>query len=294
MLRAVEALGALVADLGQTAAYLSRAQVVPPNDAAWKNAAQTVRNETLHQLETLKSDPGNIGQVTADCRKTLGQLKRGCINAYIGLHAKARLGVGEHKTKQGLLNDPRLKTLRTLAGIRILPAPQINTFEQRLQALQSCWQLTDKELAASPTCPHCRFQPANEPLPLTAPASLLATLDDELDALLTAWTRTLLEELGKPDLRAKLDLIQAQHRQVIEAFLAAGTLPDPLPDDFRPAVQEALSGLERIDLTADEIKQALLAGGSPATAAELRTRFERLLAERGKGKDAGKLRFVVD
>lgn len=294
VLRVVEALGELVADLGQTAAYLSQAQVVLPTDAPWRIDAQTVRGETLHQLETVKSDPGATGQVTAHCRKALGQLKLGYINAYIGLHAKARLGVSENKTKQALLNDPRLQTLRTLASIRILPAPQISAFEQRLHALHSCWQLTDKELAATPTCPHCQFQPASEPLPLAAPASLLATLDDELDALLTAWTRTLLGELGKPEIRAKLDLIHDRHRQVIEAFLAAGTLPDPLQEDFRPAVQEALSGLERIDLTADQIKQALLAGGSPATAAELRSRFERLLAECGKGKDTGKLRFVVD
>ena len=40
--------------------------------------------------------------------------------------------------------------------------------------------------------------------------------------------------------------------------------------------------------------QTLLAGGSPATPEELRKRFDMLISERGKGKDASKLRFVIE
>ena len=42
------------------------------------------------------------------------------------------------------------------------------------------------------------------------------------------------------------------------------------------------------------VKQALLAGGSPATPEDLRRRFESFMTERCKGKDASKLRFVVE
>jgi hypothetical protein len=47
-------------------------------------------------------------------------------------------------------------------------------------------------------------------------------------------------------------------------------------------------------VTTDEIRAALLAGGSPANPDELRRRFETLLNGRCKGKDATKLRFVVE
>ena len=63
---------------------------------------------------------------------------------------------------------------------------------------------------------------------------------------------------------------------------------------FISAVQEALSGLEKISVSADDIKQALLSGGSPAAPDELRKRFESFLNERCKGKDTSKLRFVVE
>jgi dephospho-CoA kinase len=55
-----------------------------------------------------------------------------------------------------------------------------------------------------------------------------------------------------------------------------------------------LSGLEKIVVTGDDIKKALLTGGSPATPDDLRKRFESFLNERCKGKDAGKLRFVIE
>ena len=63
---------------------------------------------------------------------------------------------------------------------------------------------------------------------------------------------------------------------------------------FIGAVQEALAGLEKISVSADDIKQALLAGGSPGTPDELRKRFQTFLSERCKGKDTTKLRFVVE
>ncbi len=59
-------------------------------------------------------------------------------------------------------------------------------------------------------------------------------------------------------------------------------------------MQEALSGLEKIIVTTGELRLALLHGGSPATPDELRKRFDTLVSERGKGKDASKLRFVIE
>jgi hypothetical protein len=80
---------------------------------------------------------------------------------------------------------------------------------------------------------------------------------------------------------------------LIKKFVASKKLADPITPDFVSAVQEALSGLEKIDLSVDDIRSALLQGGSPASPDDLRKRFETLLNERCKGKDASKLRFVV-
>ena len=71
-------------------------------------------------------------------------------------------------------------------------------------------------------------------------------------------------------------------------------IDDPMTTEFANAEQEALSGLEKIAVKGDEIKQALLQGGSPAMPDDLRKRFDTFLNERCKGKDSTKLRFVIE
>lgn len=60
----------------------------------------------------------------------------------------------------------------------------------------------------------------------------------------------------------------------------------------------AANALRALDGELDKLqqgwRQALLSGGSPATPDDLRRRFEVFLNERCKGRDASKLRFVVE
>ena len=71
------------------------------------------------------------------------------------------------------------------------------------------------------------------------------------------------------------ELKMPESKKLIDAFLASRKLPDPMTTEFANAVQEALSGLEKIAVKGDEIKQALLQGGSPATPDDLRKRFDQ-------------------
>ncbi len=293
ILDAVEALLTLVAELGPAAAYLSQAEILLPNDHPWVAQAQTGRTETLAKLATAKAGASHA-QVTADCRQTQARLKKDYITAYIASHSKARLGVTEDKTKTALRKDPRLVALRTLADISMMHPSDITAFEDRLASLKSCYQLTDTELAVSPVCPHCGFKPANEALAFGVAGNALTQLDEDLDRLLATWQQGLLDCLDDPNVQADFSLLKPADRQRVEDFVAARELALPISPGFVAAVQEALSGLERIIVTSGDIKQALLAGGSPATPDELRKRFESFINDHCKGKDAGKLRFMVE
>lgn len=72
------------------------------------------------------------------------------------------------------------------------------------------------------------------------------------------------------------------------------TLPDNLDQDFMHALQEALSGLTKVAVRIGDLRQALLAGGSPATPAEMRKRFEEYLDGLTRGKEPGKVRIVLE
>ena len=125
-------------------------------------------------------------------------------------------------------------------------------------------------------------------------ANALSRLDEELDGFLAAWQESLLDLLEDPFTQASLDLLKDTARQLVQDFLDSRSLPEPITPEFVSAVQEALSGLEEVIVTGEDIQRALLTGGSPATPDGLRKRFDALLNERCKGKDVSKLRFVIE
>jgi hypothetical protein len=289
VLSAVERMLELVAELGTTASYLSQAEMVLLPDDAWVKKAQETRKQVLDKLAQDRT-----AQHAAKYRQTLAQLKKSYVTAYIGQHSKARLGVAEDKNKSALRKDSRLVGMRALAGISLMPTSQLTGFDDKLDKLKSCAALVESELAASPVCPHCNFRPASEQGDMLPAANILKQLDDELDRLLAGWQQTLLDNLDDPIIQANFDLLKPSARGLISSFVKSKTLPDPVPPDFVAAVQEALSGLEKISVSGQDIKNALLQGGSPATPEDLRKRFETFLNDRCKGKDTTKLRFVVE
>lgn len=289
VLQAVEGMLELVAELGTTASYLSQAEMVLPADHAWVRQAQDARKQVLDKLAADRT-----AQHAAEYRQTLAKLKKDYITAYVGLHSKARLGVTEEKTKSALRKDPRLISMRALAGISLMPTSQLTSFEEKLDKLKSCASLVDSELSASPICPHCGFRPANEQGDLLPASNVLSQLDDELDRLVAGWTQTLLDNLDDPIIQENFDLLKPAARSLVDGFISSKSLPDTVTPEFVAAVQEALSGLEKINVSSADIRQALLQGGSPATPEDLRKRFESFLNERCKGKDTTKLRFVVE
>ncbi|WP_210879912.1 DUF6079 family protein [Roseovarius autotrophicus] len=289
VLGAVERMLELVGELGSTASYLSLAETVLSPNHDWVKKAQDTRKQVLDKLAADRT-----AQHAAEYRQTLRQLKKDYIAAYTAQHSKARLGVAEDKTKAALQKDPRLVSMRALAGISLLATSQLTNFEEKLNKLKSCAALVDSELAASPVCPHCNFRPANEQGDMLPAGNVLKQLDDELDRLLESWVQTLVDNLEDPIIQSNFELLKPSSRKIVSGFAETGTLPDMVTPEFTAAVQEALSGLERITVTGEDIKQALLQGGSPATPEDLHKRFEGFLNDRCKGKDTTKLRFVVE
>ncbi len=289
VLSSAERLMELVAELGSTASYLSHAETVLPATNSWVEKAQATRKVMLDKLMADKEM-----QNGAEYRQTLQQLKRQFLTAYIASHSKARLGVSEDRTKNALRKDPRLIALRGLAGIALMPTGQLAAFDDKLDKLKSCAALIESELGASPFCPHCRFQPANEQRDMLPAANVLASLDEELDRLLNSWQQTLLDNLEDPIIQANLELLKSGDSKLVKGFLSTKALPEAVTPEFVGAIQEALIGLEKIAVSRDDIREALLSGGSPATPDDLRKRFESFINDRCRGKDASKLRFVVE
>jgi len=55
-----------------------------------------------------------------------------------------------------------------------------------------------------------------------------------------------------------------------------------------------LTDLALVSVKIGDLRDALLAGGSPATPAEMRKRFEEYLDQLIKGKEPGKVRIILE
>jgi hypothetical protein len=209
------------------------------------------------------------------------------------MHSKARLGVNEDKRKVQLIGDDRLKKLQTLSHIDLMPRQQLLDFGKRLEDLKSCAALTEQELEASPVCPHCSFKPGSE-APTAPAAMILNDLDSKLDELVENWTQTLLSNLEEPTIKGDLSLLKTESRELVDDFIKSRTLPEDLNQDFIQALKDILSGLTKVSVRIVDLRDALLAGGSPATPEEIRKRFEQYLDRLTKGKKPGEVRIVLE
>ena len=287
----IEVLQELAADLSPMAAYLSTAEMALPAGHEWIEEMKALQRDITLKI----NDPSERSKSAFRQQIRLGlvELKQKYIQAYMALHAKSRLGASDDQRKARLLNDLRLKTLQKLSTIDLMPRQHLSDFQNRLAGMKSCFALTSHELETTPVCPHCQFKPVTEPFVIPA-SPMLEKLDDELDKLLDNWTQTLLANLNDPTTRGNLSLLKSEARKVVDNFINQKLLPDNLDQEFIHALQEALSGLTKVSVKTEELRDALLFGGSPATPEEMRKRFEEYMNKLTKGKEPGKVRIVLE
>ena len=226
--------------------------------------------------------------------QTLADLKNKYQDAYLAAHERARIGANDDKRKANLAKDPRLAQLQKIAGVEMMPTPQLRDFENKLFALKTCFQLGRPDLDSDPLCPHCGFRPAEEPAGGAAAKKTLADLDEVLDALVRGWTETLRTNLEDPTVSGNIELVtDAAGKRELQAFLKSKKLPDPVSPAFVKALQEVLSGLQPVTFGVADLRAALSDGGLPCTVSDLRERFDRYVASLTKGKDASKVRILI-
>ncbi|OGW55485.1 MAG: hypothetical protein A3D21_00130 [Nitrospirae bacterium RIFCSPHIGHO2_02_FULL_42_12] len=89
-------------------------------------------------------------------------------------------------------------------------------------------------------------------------------------------------------------LLKSRERKLIDSFVKKRTLPDDLSQDFIHALKEVLSGLVKVSVKIEDLRTALITGGSPVTPKEMKKRFEEFISELTRGKEPGKVRIVIE
>lgn len=290
--RQVDDIVKLIGQLAPKISYLQTAKSALPEDHAWVGKYEEARAELLVGLQNARE------RRSGDFQRALGErlegLRQEWRQVYEAFHARHRLSKRDDERKAKLLHqDSRLAQLRKLTDITHIPSSHLDALTNAVAGLKTCWTLVPTDLATTPLCPHCHFQPRNEHKNTPA-RDWLDDYDGQIDGLLKAWTEKLLTELEDPVVQdEKIPLLTPDHQKRIRAFLTERALPNPVDNGFVQAVNEALADLVRVVLTADKLL-ATFGGGSALTVDKFRSQFEHLLADLVKGKDQKKVRIVLE
>lgn len=287
----LDALRKFIMDHSPTASWLSTAEAVLPAEHDWVDRMRIIRQDVLDSLK--QADLTELTTQSQGIGAKLQKLKKDYTVAYIGLHTKARLGVNDDKRKAGLLNDQRLQTLLKLAGIDLMPRQQLTDYQNRLAGLKSCFALAEQNLDSTPICPHCGFRPSIEPSAAIG-SQMIDLMDAQLDAMVAAWTSTILSNLEDPITHDNMNLLKNDDKEALEIFVKSRLLPEPLDNHFVHALKEVLSGLLKVIITSKDLQIALQVADGPATPTEFKRRFEEYIEQLTKGKDPAKVRIVLE
>jgi Asp-tRNA(Asn)/Glu-tRNA(Gln) amidotransferase C subunit len=289
-LKEVEDLQVFCGELAQFTQYLSAAEAVLPEDHPWVTESKQKRAGLLTEIR--KPAQRESETFKADALKQLKKLKAGYIKVYLDLYGKARLSLAQDKEKKDLLQDYRLKHLRRLATVNSINSVQLTEFERQLDKLKTGTTLTEKDMENDPKSPD-GFWPGMEDASVSA-GSRLAALKSDLDRVHKSWTKSLLNDLADPVIQSHFDLLKPAQKKMLKDFMAEKELPDDISQEFLEALRQALSGLAKLPVRLDDLKKILFPDGSPATPAEFKERFAKYLDHLLKGRDAAKVRLVIE
>ena len=174
----------------------------------------------------------------------------------------------------------------------MMPTQQLTDFENRCTHCVRCWSLTSKDRETGPLCPHCGYRPIE---PTNATASKALDDIDHQHRLVEEWTRTVLGNLRDPTVTGVSKLLtDSKGKTALNLFLTDRALPQHQKLLFVKAPQEVLSGLQKVTLNKERSSWPHSCEAGCRALSENFVTGSMHLAELNKGKDAARVRIVVE
>ena len=287
--REVDELGALLQQTNPLTSYLGKAEALLDASHPWQDAVRTARADLMAKIASPKQrSESDFKRLLA---QTLGDLKTKYQDAYLAAHERARLGANDDKRKASLAKDSRLAQLQKIAGVDMMPTPQLRDFENKTVCAEDLFPARASRLGKRSALPALRLPAGGGARGRARPRRrLLLTWTRLLDALVRGWTETLRSNLEDPTVSGNIDLVSdaAGKRR------ASGLSQEQAASRSRePGLREGASGsaersAEGGDSADAELQAALSEGGLPCTVGDLRERFDRYVANLTKGKDVAR------
>jgi hypothetical protein len=290
-IKTLQAINDLLQEISPLLYYLSAGESMMQRNHPYIIHLREQRSKIITHLqnENIYTDITSRMKILRD----LKALKDCYIEEYLKLHSKARLNSKGMTVKSELKQSPKLARLSKLVDVEILPRRQLDDFQVSYASLKSCLDLTPTDLKVSSyLCPHCNFRPIEESVSGDV-NMLIYDYDDKLEVIEKQWTHTLIQNLTETNVKKNFSLLNDKQEKLLNNFIQNKELPENIEDDFVETIKEVLSGLEKLEIKIEDLKNAMTDSGTPCKPEEFKDRFDKYLATKMKGKDPEKIRIIL-
>jgi hypothetical protein len=276
-------------------AWIKQAIGALPLADEWAARAENLQKEIKGSfLELSPVSDSTIKTLAADILQKITVLKNDYITMYSAWHSAVRLNANDEKKKNSLLRDVRFIALETLSQINILPKRQVDEFKANMEHLIACSRLTTIDLKNTPICPHCRYSALTDGISGGA-SRKIEEAEETLEDMASDWTKILLKNLNIPWVKENIEQkLRSEYKAVLEKFLREEKLPSPMTDEFVMAIKDALSSLVKVTVSLEDLRKLFQKSGGPVTPGELKDLFAEYIDKLVQGKEANKVRIVVE
>lgn len=291
ILRGIERTRDFINDLKPLLTWFSQAEAFLDREHPWQQEYLKTKEKILAEIQIVKAT--DIRSLTGKITHDLQKLKKNYIEIYVSLHSKHRLNKQDDLRKADLINDYRLRTLRKLEKIDIMPTQQVNELMAMINKPRTCFNLSEQNLQTEPFCRFCRFNPGHEQDTISA-SQMLNQFDQELQITLDRWTDMLLQNLKAEHSQASIALLNSEDKTILDAFLKSRELPENLDDQFIKLLKDVLAGLTKISISLDDIQRIIIKAGGSVSPSELKRLLEDFIDTLIRDQDPQKVRIVLE
>jgi hypothetical protein len=269
--------------------YLSNTEIVLDEHSfkEWKEKVSAAKNALAARLIDFNTiDHEFIRQFALE----LQAYKKEYIEIYLELHKKYRLSLSDDHLKKELMESRKLDNLNKLSTIEgILPLQRLQEVQNKIYALQTCYNLTNMEMENHFVCPHCHFKPNEKGYPVHG---VIDHVETEIEGLYKDFTEIIIDSIEDPMIKDNISYLKLVQQKVINKLLAERKLPEVVDNNFITAVNILLKGLEKIEVDLDNLRKAITRGG-PVTVEDMLKRFKNYLETITQGRDESKIRIII-
>lgn len=203
---------------------------------------------------------------------------------YYNSHQRTAVKGQDSRLLQEGRNILKLRAVDKFEAVSGMKISDIEKLEQLLVKMEeiSCNLLDKFQLKDDYICPHCKFPEYSQKFGDMPEGRIISEyMLEEMEKIVNSITDNIIREIN--NLKCRLDDVAPEEREIIDNILQRESLPEEIDNRIISAFNQIFSPLEVVEITSQELVQAVFANTDVVTFASLKERTaemsEKLLAD---------------